>query len=43
MSDIHPTPDGPRYATSRDFLYGEDVTIGKWTISTDGLPRYETP
>ncbi|MEU8435296.1 Uma2 family endonuclease [Streptomyces sp. NPDC029216] len=41
MSDIHQTPDGPRYATRRDFLYGEDVTIAQWTISTDGLPRYE--
>ncbi|RKT05212.1 putative restriction endonuclease [Streptomyces sp. 3211.6] len=41
MSDIHRTPGGPRYATRRDFLYGEDVTIAQWTISTDGLPRYE--
>ncbi|MGA5288593.1 hypothetical protein [Streptomyces pseudogriseolus] len=22
------------------FVYGEDVTIGEWTIPTDGLPRY---
>ncbi|KRV50783.1 hypothetical protein AQ490_13510 [Wenjunlia vitaminophila] len=40
LSDIHPTPTGPRYATRKDFVYGEDVTIGEWTISTDGLPRY---
>jgi Uma2 family endonuclease len=40
MSDIHPTPNGPRYATRKDFVYGEDVTIGEWTISTDDLPRY---
>ncbi|WP_103510709.1 Uma2 family endonuclease [Streptomyces sp. SM13] len=40
LSDIHRTPDGPRYATRKDFLYGEDVTIGEWTISTDDLPRY---
>ncbi|GGX57034.1 Uma2 family endonuclease [Streptomyces minutiscleroticus] len=40
LTDIHPTPDGPRYATRKDFLYGEDVTIGEWTIPTDGLPRY---
>jgi Uma2 family endonuclease len=40
MSDIHPTPNGPRYATRKDFVYGEDVTIGEWTISTEGLPRY---
>lgn len=40
MSDIHPTPDGPRYATRKDFVYGEDVTIGEWTISTENLPRY---
>ncbi|GGT00021.1 MULTISPECIES: Uma2 family endonuclease [Streptomyces] len=40
MSDIHPTPDGPRYATRKDFVYGEDVTIADWTISTTDLPRY---
>lgn len=40
LTDIHPTPDGPRYATRKDFVYGEDVTIGDWTISTQGLPRY---
>ncbi|WP_326767095.1 hypothetical protein OG978_23465 [Streptomyces sp. NBC_01591] len=34
------TPDGPRYAIRKDFVYGEDVTIGEWTISTDGLPLY---
>ncbi|MEV0774809.1 Uma2 family endonuclease [Streptomyces sp. NPDC050428] len=40
LSDIHPTPDGPRYATRKDFQYGEDVTIADWTIPTDKLPRY---
>ncbi|MEU2333424.1 Uma2 family endonuclease [Streptomyces sp. NPDC006654] len=40
LTDIHPTPDGPRYATRKDFVYGEDVTIGEWTITTDNLPRY---
>ncbi|SHK59047.1 hypothetical protein SAMN05216499_101116 [Actinacidiphila paucisporea] len=32
--------NGPRYATRTDFVYGEDVTIGEWTISTEDLPRY---
>ncbi|CAM5547688.1 Uma2 family endonuclease [Streptomyces canus] len=41
LTDIHRTPDGPRYATRKDFVYGEDVTIGDWTISTDDLPRYK--
>ncbi|MBT3163240.1 Uma2 family endonuclease [Streptomyces sp. Vc74B-19] len=41
FTDIHSTPDGPRYAVRKDFVYGEDVTIGEWTISTSGLPRYE--
>ncbi|MFF7950463.1 Uma2 family endonuclease [Streptomyces griseorubiginosus] len=41
LTDIHPTPDGPRYATRKDFVYGEDVTISDWTISTDDLPRYQ--
>ncbi|WP_329350419.1 Uma2 family endonuclease [Streptomyces sp. NBC_01261] len=40
LTDIHATPDGPRYATRKDFVYGEDVTIADWTISTDNLPRY---
>ncbi|GAA4073813.1 Uma2 family endonuclease [Streptomyces sp. NPDC048491] len=40
LSEIHSTPDGPRYATRKDFVYGEDVTIAEWTISTDSLPRY---
>jgi len=41
LTDIHATPDGPRYATRKDFVYGEDVTIGDWTIATDNLPRYK--
>jgi len=41
FTDIHPTADGPRYATRKDFVYGEDVTIADWTISSDDLPRYE--
>jgi len=41
MSNIHATPHGPRYASRKDFLYGEDVTIGDWTISTERLPRYQ--
>ncbi|GGO83708.1 hypothetical protein GCM10012280_13370 [Wenjunlia tyrosinilytica] len=40
LSDIHPTPGGPRYATRKDFVYGEGITIGEWTISTENLPRY---
>jgi Uma2 family endonuclease len=41
LTDIHPTPAGPRYATRKDFVYGEDVTIAEWTISTKDLPRYK--
>ncbi|MGW0961540.1 Uma2 family endonuclease [Streptomyces gelaticus] len=40
LSEIHATPEGPRYAIRKDFVYGEDVTIGEWIVSTDGLPRY---
>ncbi|SPF05102.1 Uma2 family endonuclease [Streptomyces sp. MA5143a] len=43
LTDIHSTPDGPRYATRKDFVYGEDVTIADWTISTENLPRYPDP
>ncbi|MFF9521331.1 Uma2 family endonuclease [Streptomyces achromogenes] len=42
FTDIHPTPAGPRYATRKDFVYGEDVTIAEWTIPTQGLPLYGT-
>ncbi|WP_406106308.1 Uma2 family endonuclease [Streptomyces sp. NBC_01003] len=40
LTDIHTTPTGPRYATRKDFVYGETVTIADWTIPTDNLPRY---
>ncbi|MFG2545791.1 Uma2 family endonuclease [Streptomyces sp. NPDC048594] len=40
LSDIHATPGGPRYATRKDFVYGEDVTIAEWVISTHDLPVY---
>ncbi|AWN28456.1 MULTISPECIES: Uma2 family endonuclease [unclassified Streptomyces] len=40
LTDIHLTPIGPRYATRKEFVYGEDVTIGEWTITTQDLPRY---
>ncbi|MFF4019441.1 Uma2 family endonuclease [Streptomyces sp. NPDC001843] len=42
LTDIHSTPDGPRYATRKDFVYGEDVTIADWTISTENLPLYKS-
>ncbi|MFD5439933.1 Uma2 family endonuclease [Streptomyces tendae] len=41
LTDIHITPDGPRYATRKDFVYGEDVTIADWTVSTQNLPLYQ--
>ncbi|QIP86103.1 Uma2 family endonuclease [Streptomyces sp. Tu 2975] len=40
FSDIHSTPAGPRYATRKEFVYGEDIAIGDWTIPTADLPRY---
>ncbi|MET9731311.1 Uma2 family endonuclease [Streptomyces sp. NPDC006458] len=40
LGDIHATPEGPRYATRTDFVYGEDVTVAEWTIPTEGLPRH---
>jgi Uma2 family endonuclease len=40
LTDIHTTPTGPRYATRKDFVYGETVTIADWTIPTNNLPRY---
>ncbi|MFE9876668.1 Uma2 family endonuclease [Streptomyces sp. NPDC005784] len=41
LTDIHSTPDGPRYAARKDFVYGEDITIAEWTILTRNLPRYK--
>ncbi|GGN83724.1 hypothetical protein GCM10011579_072800 [Streptomyces albiflavescens] len=32
--------EAARTATRKEFVYGEDVTIADWTISTEGLPRY---
>ena len=29
LSDIHTTPTGPRYATRKESVYGEDITIGE--------------
>ncbi|MEW2451319.1 Uma2 family endonuclease [Streptomyces parvulus] len=40
LSDIHATPGGPRCATRKDFVYGEDVTVAEWTVSTHDLPVY---
>lgn len=40
LGNIHTTPSGPRYATRREFVYGEKVTLGDWTIPTEGLPLY---
>ncbi|WP_432079965.1 Uma2 family endonuclease [Streptomyces sp. WAC 04229] len=42
FTDIHTTPDGPRYATRKDFVYGEDVAIADWSISTRNLPLYQS-
>ncbi|MFJ7767810.1 Uma2 family endonuclease [Streptomyces sp. NPDC097107] len=42
FTDIHTTPDGPRYATRKDFVYGEDVTIADWTVPTQNLPLYRS-
>lgn len=42
LGAIHATPEGPRYATRKDFVYGEDVTIAEWTISTRNLPCYRS-
>ncbi|ARP71593.1 Uma2 family endonuclease [Streptomyces pluripotens] len=40
FTDVHPTPAGPRYAPRKDFVYGEDVTIGDWTVPTQNLPLH---
>ncbi|MGW0987295.1 Uma2 family endonuclease [Streptomyces sp. NPDC002486] len=40
LTDIHRAPGGRLYATRKEILYGEDVTIGEETIPTSGLPRY---
>ncbi|MGW4222333.1 Uma2 family endonuclease [Streptomyces bauhiniae] len=40
FTDIHHTSAGPRYATRKNFVYGEEVTIAEWSIPTSGLPLY---
>ncbi|GAA3392322.1 hypothetical protein GCM10017752_28770 [Streptomyces roseoviridis] len=43
VTDVDGAGGGPRYATRKDFFFGEDVTLADGTISTDGPPRYPQP
>lgn len=40
LSDPGRTPDGPRYRTRSDYLFGDTVTIGEWTLDTTTLREY---
>ncbi|MEU8838882.1 hypothetical protein AB0D97_07060 [Streptomyces roseus] len=41
VRDPRPARDVLRVAG--ELVYGEDVAIADWAISTDGLPRYAEP
>lgn len=40
LSDVHPSPTGPRYATRTEFVFGETVRFGSWTVDTSDFPTY---
>jgi Uma2 family endonuclease len=40
LSDIHSSPEGPRYATRTEFLFGETVCLGPWRVDTSDFPTY---
>ncbi|MFT2019790.1 Uma2 family endonuclease [Streptomyces sp. 796.1] len=40
LSDPGQGPDGPRYRTRSDYVFGDTVTIGGWTVDTDRFRVY---
>jgi Uma2 family endonuclease len=40
LSDVHSSPTGPRYATRTEFVFGDTVRLGSWTVDTSGFPTY---
>lgn len=40
FSDPGPGPDGPRYRAQHDYAFGDDVTVGPWTLGTTQLSPY---
>lgn len=40
LSDPGRGPDGPRYRTRSDYLFGDPVTVGAWTVDTTRFRTY---
>jgi Uma2 family endonuclease len=40
LSDVHSSPTGPHYATRTEFVFGDTVRLGSWTVDTSGFPTY---
>ncbi|WP_157531478.1 MULTISPECIES: hypothetical protein [unclassified Kitasatospora] len=40
LSAPHPTPEGPRYSTRREFHFGETVQLSTYDIETAEFPTY---
>lgn len=40
VSDVRPSSDGARYATRTEFVFGETVRFGSWTVDTSDFPTY---
>ena len=40
FTDPGQSPDGPRYRAQHDEAFGDDVTVGPWTLSTADLRPY---
>ncbi|MEV4921710.1 hypothetical protein [Streptomyces roseoverticillatus] len=43
MSDLGPGPDGRRcYRTRHDYVFGDKITVGEWSVDTSEFRRYRT-
>ncbi|WP_217199139.1 Uma2 family endonuclease [Streptomyces buecherae] len=40
LSDPGRGPDGPRYRTRSDYVFGDVVTVGSWTVDTTDFRTY---
>ncbi len=40
FSDPGPGPEGPRYRAQHDYAFGDEITVGPWTLATTDLRPY---
>ncbi|MFD7106555.1 Uma2 family endonuclease [Streptomyces celluloflavus] len=41
LSNVTPGPEGPRYATSTAYAFGDVITVDTYKIDTSGFPTYQ--